>query len=39
MAFFLEERDTKFLTDNQTPLIGPGHYNAPSSFKTRDSKS
>ena len=26
MAFFLEERDMKFLTDSQTPHIGPGQY-------------
>jgi hypothetical protein len=26
MAFYLEERDAKFLTDNQTPNIGPGQY-------------
>lgn len=26
MAFFLEERDAKFLTDSQTPAIGPGQY-------------
>ncbi len=39
MAFFLEERDTKFLTENQTPNIGPGHYHVPGAFKDRPSKS
>eukprot|EP00347_Sterkiella_histriomuscorum_P018631 403344779 len=33
MAFFLEERDTKFLIDNQTPNIGPGQYKTPGAFK------
>ncbi len=39
MAFFLEERDTKFLTENQTPNIGPGQYNLPGAFKNREAKS
>ena len=38
MAFFLEERNTKFLTDNETPLIGPGQYHHPSKFDARPSK-
>lgn len=39
MAFFLEERDTKFLTENQTPNIGPGQYQLPGAFKQREAKS
>jgi hypothetical protein len=32
MAFFLEPRDGKFLIENQTPNIGPGHYHKPGAF-------
>jgi len=39
MAFFLEERDTKFLIEDRTPLIGPGQYDVPGAFKNRSSKS
>ena len=38
MAFYLEERDGKFLLENQTPNIGPGQYSVPGAFPKPDER-